>query len=104
MGADTTMEYLKKNHMLLVEEGTSYIAPVETLEQTTIRRQCKNAIQHYSWLMIFAADKAEFDALLQQMQQTVESYGYPTVLEYDLTHAKAKSSGKAVNVDIFKKY
>ena len=104
MGADTTMEYLKKNHMLLVEEGTSYIAPVETLEQTTIRRQCKNAIQHYSWLMIFAADKAEFDARLQQMQQTVESYGYPTVLEYDLTHAKAKSSGKAVNVDIFKKY
>lgn len=92
MDADTTMEYLQKNNMLLVAPGMFYTALVETSEQTTIRHQCKRAIQEYSWKMVFAADREHFEALLDEMQETVISYGYDVILEYDMIHAKAKSS------------
>ncbi len=92
MDADTTMEYLQKNNMLLVAPGMLYTASVETSEQTTIRHQCKRAIQEYSWKMVFAADREHFEALLDEMQETVKSYGYDVILEYDMIHAKAKSS------------
>lgn len=90
MGADNTMEYLEKNDMLLVAPGMPYAASVETPEQSTIRYQCKRAIQDYSWEMVFAPDRQRFEALLDEMQSTVRSYGYDVILEYDMTHAKAK--------------
>lgn len=91
MGADTTMEYLRKNNMLLVAPGMLYTASVETAEQTTIRYQCKRAIQDYSWEMVFASDSQRFEELLDEMQATVKSYGYDVILEYDMTHARAKT-------------
>lgn len=91
MGADTTMEYLQKNNMLLVASGMLYVASVETSEQSTIRYQCKRAIQDYSWKMVFAPDRQRFEELLDEMQATVKSYGYDVILEYDMAHAKAKN-------------
>lgn len=91
MDADTTMEYLQKNNMLLVAPGMLYTASVETSEQSTIRYQCKRAIQEYSWEMVFAPDRQHFEELLDEMQATVRNYGYDVILEYDLIHAKAKS-------------
>lgn len=90
MNADTTMGYLQKNDMLLVAPGMLYTASVETAEQTTIRHQCKRAIQDYSWEMVFAPDRQRFEELLDEMQATVKSYGYDVILEYDMTHAKLK--------------
>lgn len=90
MGADNTMEYLRKNNMLLVAPGMFYTVSVETPEQSTIRYQCRRAIQEYSWKMVFATGRQEFETLLDEMQATVKSYGYDVILEYDLTHAKAK--------------
>lgn len=40
--------------------------------------------------MVFATGRQEFETLLDEMQATVKSYGYDVILEYDLTHAKAK--------------
>ncbi len=91
MGADTTMEYLQKNNMLLVAPGMLYTASVETSEQSTIRYQCKRAIQEYSWKMVFAPDRQRFEELLDEMQATVKNYGYDVILEYDMIHARAKS-------------
>lgn len=90
MGADTTMEYLQENNMLLVAPGVSYIAPAESMEQSAVRDQCKRAIQKYSWEMVFASGRSQFEALLDEMQATARSYGYDTILEYDLTHAKIR--------------
>lgn len=90
MDADNTMEYLKKNNMLLVAPGVLYTASTETSEQSTIRYQCRRVIQEYSWKMVFASDRQQFEVLLDEMQATVKSYGYDVILEYDMTHAKAK--------------
>ena len=92
MGANTTMEYLQQNDMLLVAPGTLYTASVETTEEMAIRHQCKRAIQEYSWKMVFAPDRQRFEELLDEMQAAVRSYGYDIILEYDMMHAKAKNS------------
>ena len=99
MKADTTMEYLQNNDMLLVGQGISYIAPLEGTEQFTIRSQCKKAIQEYSWEMIFAQDYEQFESLLREMQTTVKSYGYDAILEYDMRHAKMRDNEKDKNKD-----
>lgn len=88
MKADTTMEYLQKNNMLLVATGMLYTAEAESMEQLTIRSLCKQAIQEYSWKMIFAADRETFERLLEEMRAAVISYGYNILLEYDIEHAK----------------
>jgi len=92
MGADTTVDYLQQNNMLLIAPGVSYIAPTESTEQSAIRNQCKKTIQRYSWEMVFASNREQFEALLDEMQASVKSYGYDTILEYDMTHAKMRGN------------
>ena len=41
MQAESTREYLKAHNMMIVAPASSYQAPTETSEQTTIRSQCK---------------------------------------------------------------
>ena len=94
MGAESTMEYLQKNNMLLIAPGMLYTASVETAEQSAIRYQCKRAIQNYSWEMVFAPDRQRFEELLDEMQAAVKSYGYDVILEYDMIHAKAKNGAE----------
>ncbi|MDE7414735.1 MAG: extracellular solute-binding protein [Lachnospiraceae bacterium] len=94
MGADNTMEYLQKSNMLLIAPGMLYTASVETAEQSTIRYQCKRAIQNYSWEMVFAPDRQRFEELLDEMQAAAKSYGYDVILEYDMIHAKAKNGAE----------
>ena len=76
MQAESTREYLEAHNMMIVAPASSYQAPTETSEQTTIRSQCKKAIQDYSWKMIFARNKVEFETLLKELRDTVYSYGY----------------------------
>ena len=91
MKADSTMEYLQKNNMLVVSPGCSYTAETEDLELSTLRTQCKNRIVEYSWKMIFAQDEETFYALQKEMQDKVKSLGYDKVLEFDLSNAKEKA-------------
>lgn len=91
MQADFTRDYLEAHNMMIVAPASSYQAVTEDSEQTTIRSQCKKAIQDYSWKMIFAGNKVEFESLLKELKDTVYSYGYEDILEYDLKNAKAKN-------------
>lgn len=91
MKADSTIEYLKKNDMLVVSPGCSYTAKSEDLEMSTLRSQCKNIIVEISWKMIFAQDEETFYALQKEMQDKVKSLGYDKVLEFDLSNAKEKA-------------
>ena len=88
MGADTAMEYLQQNHMLMVAPGGSYIANSEDTELTAIRKQCRTVIQKYSWEMVFAENEAEFYELLLRMQKEVKGLGYDTILAFDMENAK----------------
>ena len=101
MGADSAMEYLKKNNKLLVSPGTGYMAPQENSEMSAIRRQCRKVIQEYSWNMVFADDEQEFNRLYDQMYKEVMELGYETMLEVDLQNAKAKEAARWEAVERF---
>lgn len=94
MKAKTTLEYLKNNDKILVAPGCGYSAPLETSDITTLRNQCKAAIVQYSWQMIFAKDKAQYDSLLKEMQDTVNGLGYADVLKFDMQNAKDQDAAR----------
>ena len=88
MGAKTTLDYLESHDQIMVAPGSSYIAPEEDSNITTLRSQCKASIVDYSWKMIFASGEEEFNSLLKEMQDTVLGLGYEDVLAVDMQNAK----------------
>ncbi|MGN6711375.1 ABC transporter substrate-binding protein [Anaerocolumna jejuensis] len=98
MKAKTTLEYLKNNDKILVAPGSGYSTPLETSDITTLRNQCKAAIVQYSWQMIFAKDKAKFDSLLKEMQDTVDGLGYAEVLKLDMKNAKDQDAARKASL------
>ncbi|WP_246240470.1 hypothetical protein [Anaerocolumna sedimenticola] len=94
MGAKTTLEYLQNKNQLMVAPGSSYIAPEEDSEITTLRGQCKAIIIEYSWKMVFASNEAEFNSLLKEMQDTVKGLGYDQVLAVDMQNAKDQNTSR----------
>lgn len=94
MGAQTTIDYLKNNQKLMVAPGSSYIAPSEDSEITTLRGQCKATIIENSWKMVFASNEKEFNSLLKDMQDTVKGLGYDKVLKVDMQNAKDQNDAR----------
>ena len=101
MGANTTMEYLENNDMILVAPGSSYTTPEEDSSIQTVRGQCKAAVVDNSWKMIFAKDKAEFDKYLTEMRETTEGLGFEDVLEVDMQHAKDQDAARKASAEEF---
>ena len=101
MGANTTMEYLENNNMILVAPGSSYTTPEEDSSIQTVRGQCKAAVVDNSWKMIFAKDKAEFDKYLTEMRETTEGLGFEDVLEVDMQHAKDQDAARKASAEEF---
>ena len=98
MKAKTTLEYLQNNNQIMVAPGCAFIAPAEDTEIATLRGQCKAIIIEYSWKMVFAADQAEFDSLLKEMQTTVKGLGYDKVLAVDMQNAKDQQTSREESV------
>ena len=94
MQAETTIEYLQKHNQIIVATGCGYIAPEESTELSSIRNQCSRVIKENSWNMVFAEDEEEYQALLQDMRDKVDSYGYDKILAYDMENAKGQSEAR----------
>lgn len=93
-GVMTDLDFLKNNNKILVAPGSSYIAPAEDTEITTLRGQCKATIVDYSWKMVFAQDESEFNKLLSEMQTTVKGLGYDKVLAIDMQNAQDQNADR----------
>ena len=102
MKAETTLEYLIGNQKIMVSPGCGYSIPPETSEQAAVRKQCRNAIQRYSWEMIFAKDEEEFYSLLREMQTEAISLGYEEMLALDMENAKAREEARWEAVEQYK--
>lgn len=88
MNAKTTFEYLKNEERYVQDLGVDYVTPSEPIEISTIREKCKKIIVSYSWKMVFATNKRDFEQLLIDMQEEVEQLGYSKVIDYDIKLAK----------------
>ena len=100
-GAKTTLEYLEKKNAVSVAAGTSYTAPEETSDMSTLRNMCKEVIVDDSWKMVFAKDEAEFNSILKDMQSTLKGLGYEKVLELDKKNAQDEAQSR---IDVVKEY
>lgn len=94
MSAKTTLDYLQQHDGYMVAPGTSFIAPAEDAEISTLRSQCKAIIVENSWKMVFAKDEKEFNSLLADMQEIVKGLGYDQVLDYDMKIAKDQNTAR----------
>ena len=94
MHADSTMEYLAQNNMMITAPGCNYTIPMESSEISTMRSQCTTIILDYSWRMIFAEDEEDFYALLATMQEKVKRLGYDEVYAVDLKNALAQNEAR----------
>ena len=99
MGAESTIEYLDQNDMMIIAPGCNYVAPTETSEITTLRSQCKSIIVEYSWKMIFAADEEEFNTLYDTMVTKLNSLGYNEVLAVDMQNAYDQNEARQKAVE-----
>ncbi len=93
-GAKTTMEYLEKNHKLLVAPGASYITPDEPSTISTIRGQVKTEIVADSWKASVAKSHAELVQILDNMRQKVDGLNYKAVLDFDMKCAKDQNAAR----------
>lgn len=100
-GADTTMDYVRDNDLLIVAPGSSYSTPEESSNITTIRGQCKATIIENSWKMIYAADETEFTSLLTTMQETAKGLGYEDVLEVDMKNAQDQNDARVASAKAY---
>lgn len=99
MDAQSSIEYLTKNDQIVIAPGCNFSEVTETSEITTIRSQCRSVIVDYSWRMVFAEDEEEFNSLLKEMQDTVNSLGYEQVIAVDLENAKAYHEARIASVE-----
>lgn len=100
MEADTAMEYLEKNNMILIAPGANYSTPEEDSNITTVRERCKSVVIETSWRMIFASSN-DFDKLLKELQDTTKALGYDDVYQVDLKNAKDQAEARNITA---KKY
>ena len=98
MGAKSTVAYLEQNGKIIVAPGTGFTIPPEPLEISTIRSWCQPVILDYSWRMIFARNNDHYQFLKKEMQDTVRSFGYETVFEFDMDIAKQLTAAREAAV------
>lgn len=100
-GVATSMEYLMENDGVLVAPGSGYTKPADDTEIEAIRNQVKAAIVEHSWKMVFAKDEAEFESLLEDLQETAAGMGFEKVLEFDMDVAKAQHEARMATAKEF---
>lgn len=84
------INYFTENGMTCTVPGIQWTDLTYSTELTAIKEQCKATIVDYSWRMCFAADEAEFDALLKEMQEIVVGLGYNDVIAFDQQRAEIR--------------
>lgn len=100
-GAKTTMEYLKKNDMIAVAPGATYVQPDEDSQISTLRGSVKTEIVNASWKASFAGSDAEFNKILSDMRSTTKGLGMDQVLNVDMTNAKNQDKARKAIVKEF---
>jgi multiple sugar transport system substrate-binding protein/putative aldouronate transport system substrate-binding protein len=80
-GFTTQDEYLDA-HDHVIAPGTTYSEAQRSDELELKWQQVTNAIKDYSWQAIYAANDAEFDAIVETMRTETAAYGYEEVAQF----------------------
>lgn len=86
-GATNITQYLEKNKQVAVSLGTSYSETAKSNELTTTWNQVKEAVKSYSWKAIYAKNDAEYNAIVKEMADKANSYGYAECVKFQQNEA-----------------
>ena len=82
-GAKEPAEYMKKNNILVITPNISVALPTDDNDISLIRGQCTDAVNKYSWQMIYAKSDAEFEKLWDDMVKELNGYGFDKLMDFD---------------------
>ena len=82
-GAANEVEYLKEHGQLEIVPSVNLSLAIDDTDTALIRSQCGDLIKDTSWKAIFAADDAEFEALWDDMCETLDGLGWDMLVEFD---------------------
>ena len=82
-GAEEPAEYMKKNNILIISPNVSVALPTDTNDIGLIRGQCKDAVNTYSWRMIYAKSDEEFEQLWDAMVDELYGFGFEELMKFD---------------------
>ncbi len=82
-GYTTTSEMLKDKDMRTITTLAMKMPPAMSDDMKTVVNQIGDVVKTDSWLMVFAKDKAEFDALYENMVKKADGLGIAQVLEWN---------------------
>ena len=83
-GTDTQTEYYEENGLLKTVANVNVVLESDTTDIALIRSQCGKEITNASWKMVFAADQAEFDALWENLKETLTGIGWDDLVKFDM--------------------
>lgn len=83
-GTDTQTEYYLENGLMKTVPNVNVVLTSDTTDIALIRSQCGKEITNASWKMIFAKDRAEFDAFWAEMKENLAGFGWDELLAFDM--------------------
>ncbi|MBQ7680395.1 MAG: sugar ABC transporter substrate-binding protein [Butyrivibrio sp.] len=93
-GAEDQVDYLKKNNKLAVSPNVSVALPSDSNDISVIRNQCSEALNDYSWRMIFVDDDATFDAMWDEMTEQLNGLGFEQLAADDTARYEIEYEAK----------
>ena len=93
-GAENQVDYLKKNNKLAVSPNVSVALPSDSNDISVIRNQCNETLCDYSWRMIFVNSDAEFDAMWDEMTDTLNGLGFEELAADDTARYEIEYEAK----------
>lgn len=81
--AETPVDYLIKNDKIVISPNISVPLESDSADIQVIRNQCNEEVCNASWVMIYANDDAEFDALWDEMTTNLDGLGFQELMDWD---------------------
>ena len=82
-GADEPAQWMKDNGKLVISPNVPVALASDTADISVIRKQCNDTLCDYSWKMIFVDDDASFDAMWDEMTDTLDGMGFQDLYAFD---------------------
>jgi len=81
--AENPVDYLIKNDKIVISPNISVPLESDSADIQVIRNQCNEAVCDASWVMIYAKDDAEFDALWDNLTTDLDGLGFQELMDWD---------------------
>ena len=82
-GAAEPAQWMKDNGKLVISPNVTVPLSSDTADISVIRNQCNETLCDYSWQMIFVDDDATFDAMWDEMTETMDGQGFQDLYTFD---------------------